>query len=186
MWIPFQDEMVFMTSIFGDNLSARMKSGFCLDSHTLSKWWNSQPLDLVVFLGVCGWLALSRCLFFRPFVGAFLRTHHPWWEGAKLGFVVCAVAMSDVLMTGLDGGLCPYSCCVKQQGSNLIAFFALPSLDNCQQIEHLLEARDPTVRRLICELLPWFICVHTSALLTSNRLWTKKSKKVKRATKPKY
>ena len=66
-------------------------------------------------------------------------------------------------MTGLDGGQCPYSCCVKQQGSNLIAFFALPPLDNGQQIEHLLEARDPTVRRLICELLPCFICVHTSA-----------------------
>ena len=84
---------------------------------------------------------------------------------------MCAVVMSDVLMTGLDVGQCPYSCCVKQQWSNLIAFFALPPLDNCQQIEHLLEARDPTVRRLICELLPCFICVHAGHNMSGARLF---------------
>jgi hypothetical protein len=78
----------------------------------------------------------------------------------ELRLVGCAVGMSGVLMMGLDGGLCPVSTYITQHESKLIAFFALlpPPLDNGQHIEHLLDARDPTVRRLIGELLLCPIC----------------------------
>jgi hypothetical protein len=67
---------------------------------------------------------------------------------------MCTAVMSGVMMTGLDGGPCPCSPCIIQHEDNLIAFLTLPSPDNSQQIEHLLEARDPAVRGLKCELLP--------------------------------
>ena len=76
----------------------------------------------------------------------------------ELTCVVSAAVMSAVVMTGLDRGPCPRSPCISQHEDNLIVFLALPPSDNSQQIEHLLEARDPAVRGLKCELLPFSIC----------------------------
>ena len=76
----------------------------------------------------------------------------------ELTCVVSAAVMSAVVMTGLDRGPCPRSPCISQHEDNLIVFLALPPSDNSQQIEHLLEARDPAVRGLKCELLPFLIC----------------------------